>query len=132
VDGVEAGVWVVRLRRVGCDPEGPGEKGETRVGHKRIHHIKAPGFGYHFRFRVVTRLWSYTPMVRKTFQNVGWEGRRSNAVVFRNFFKPQTKKNGTVFKKNNFLMLFLVASQTLNNKKNKIDNVLIVFYCFDE
>jgi hypothetical protein len=59
VDGVEAGVWVVRLRRVGCDPDGPGEKGETRVGHKRIHHIKAPGFGYHFRFQVVTRLWSY-------------------------------------------------------------------------
>lgn len=52
VDGVEVGVRVVRLRRIGCDPEGPGEKGETRVGRKRIHRIRAPGFGYHFRFRV--------------------------------------------------------------------------------
>jgi hypothetical protein len=52
VDGVKVSVWVVRLRRVGCDPEGPGEEGETRVGRKRIHRIRAPGFGYHFRVRV--------------------------------------------------------------------------------
>ena len=52
MDGVKVSVWVVRLRRVGCDPEGPGEEGETRVGRKRIHRIRAPGFGYHFRIRV--------------------------------------------------------------------------------
>jgi len=32
VDDIEVDVRDVQVRRVGCDPKGPGEKGETRVG----------------------------------------------------------------------------------------------------